>query len=208
MRRRQSAALTAALGLACVVLIVLGVLQRSGPKLDVVLSFNPSAPTSNVWVRFDASEASRPDGSDLSSLWDFGDGTQETGGTVYHRFALAGTYFVQLTAMDKRGASKTAVKHLTVESPDYDTPIAVFTYLPSTAVEGEIVRFQALSICRPECTIIEYAWDFGDGTSRLGAAQRHAFAEAGTYVVRLTIADISGATDEAVREVTVHAAEN
>lgn len=101
MRRRQSAALAAALGLACVVLIVLSVLQRSGPKLDVGISFNPSALTSNVWVRFDASEASRPDGLDLSFYWDFGDGTQEMGGTVYHRFTLAGTYFVQLTAMDR-----------------------------------------------------------------------------------------------------------
>lgn len=100
------------------------------------------------------------------------------------------------------------MKHLTVESPDYDTPIAGFTYLPSTAVGGKIVSFQAFSFCRPECTIIEYASEFGAGANRLGAVQWHAFERAGTYAVRLTVTDISGATDVTLQEVIIGSAED
>ena len=208
MKKRQSTILAASLGFVCIVLIGLGVLQPSDPKMNLAISFNPAAPTSDVWVRLDADDPLKPDGADPSYYWDLGDGTEETGGTVYHRFAVAGTYSIRLTTTDKRGDSKTIVRHITVESPDYNVPIAEFTYHPSSPVEGEIISFQALAICRPECTVIEYTWDFGDGRSYLGAAQRYSFTEAGTYAVRLVMTDITGGEGEAIREVTILAANN
>lgn len=52
-------------------------------------------------------------------------------------------------------------------------------------------------------TITSYAWDFGDGATSTEPDPTHAFAEAGSYDVRLTVGDDAGDTDEVVRRVTV-----
>ncbi|MGY4706460.1 PKD domain-containing protein [Candidatus Bipolaricaulota sp. J31] len=43
--------------------------------------------------------------------------------------------------------------------------------------------------------IVEYRWDFGDGTTDTGAVVQHAYASPGTYTVRLTVRDRYGRTD-------------
>ncbi|MFT3970682.1 MAG: PKD domain-containing protein [Micropruina sp.] len=57
----------------------------------------------------------------------------------------------------------------------------------------------------PDGSITEYAWDFGDGATDTGADATHTYAADGSYVVKLTVTDNSGAKDSATREVTVAA---
>jgi 3-phytase len=52
-------------------------------------------------------------------------------------------------------------------------------------------------------TIVDHAWDFGDGSSESGPEVTHAYGAAGTYTVTLTVTDDDGATDEASQVVTV-----
>ena len=52
-------------------------------------------------------------------------------------------------------------------------------------------------------TVASYAWDFGDGGTATGAKATHAYARAGTYPVRLTVTDDSGATAVKTADVTV-----
>lgn len=47
------------------------------------------------------------------------------------------------------------------------------------------------------------AADFGDGTTSSGATASHAYGAAGTYIVKLTVTDNEGATDEKSKSVTV-----
>jgi PKD repeat protein len=52
-------------------------------------------------------------------------------------------------------------------------------------------------------TISEYAWEFGDGSSALGAAPTHAYSQPGTYTAKLTITDDAGRTATDTLTVTI-----
>ncbi len=48
-----------------------------------------------------------------------------------------------------------------------------------------------------------YKWDFGDGESAKEASPKHEYASAGTYTVKLTVANADGATANKEKSVTV-----
>jgi hypothetical protein len=56
-------------------------------------------------VTFDATSSSDIDGTIVSYLWDFGDGSTGSGTTASHSYANAGTYTVRLTVTDNQGAT-------------------------------------------------------------------------------------------------------
>lgn len=56
--------------------------------------------------------------------------------------------------------------------------------------------------------ITEFEWDFGDGTRGTGASGSHVYATSGTWEVRLTVTDDSGAVDTATRNLSVTAPED
>ena len=49
----------------------------------------------------------------------------------------------------------------------------------------------------------DYHWDFGDGTTSIGASVVHAYATGGTYPVRLSVTDRGGNQSSITQEVTV-----
>ena len=51
--------------------------------------------------------------------------------------------------------------------------------------------------------IVSYAWDFGDGTTSVGAMAAHTFQALGTHTVTLTVTDNSGLIAQIVRPVVV-----
>jgi photosystem II stability/assembly factor-like uncharacterized protein len=55
----------------------------------------------------------------------------------------------------------------------------------------------------PDGTVVEWAWDFGDGTGSSEQHPTHLFAVADTYIVRLTVTDDDGDTGEAVHFIAV-----
>jgi len=81
------------------------------------------------------------------------------------------------------------------------SPEASFTATPATGDAPLDVRFDAMASRDPDGTIVSYAWDMGDGTMKTGENPRHTFMTAGSYNVRLTVADDGGATDVASRMV-------
>jgi len=84
-------------------------------------------------------------------------------------------------------------------------PVASFTWTPREPYAAQVVIFDAsISSDSDRCDeIIEYLWDFGDGTKASGVIVRHTYADDGTYSVRLTVKDKFGKEDTLAKQITV-----
>jgi PKD repeat protein len=76
-------------------------------------------------------------------------------------------------------------------------PTAVATVDVNTGNPGLICTFDASESNDPDGEIVEYRWDFGDGTTETSdqTTITHTFTSIGTYNVLLTVEDNEGATD-------------
>jgi len=169
-------------------------------------TFSPSSPTPGVWVQFDGSGSTDPDGSIVSYAWQFGDGATGTGASAYHRFSSAGSYTVRLTVTDDDGASDTTTRTIAVGAPANQPPTASFTVSPSSPAPGVWVQCDGSGSSDPDGSIVSYAWQFGDGATGTGSTAQHAYGAVGTYTVRLTVTDDRGASDTATRQLSVQTA--
>jgi hypothetical protein len=69
--------------------------------------------------------------------------------------------------------------------------------------DGRSCSFDGSASIDGEGPIVSYEWDFGDGDAGGGAVAAHEFAEAGTYVVTLSVVDDEGARTTTQVDVTV-----
>lgn len=103
--------------------------------------------------------------------------------------------------------SQTQRTVIALVGPRIVTPVAAFSFSPSTPGEQDLVAFNAATStvdgqpCAAACT---FAWDFGDGDSAQGPFATHRFAR-GTYLVRLTVTSASGGVATTSQTVTVGA---
>jgi PKD repeat protein len=88
-------------------------------------------------------------------------------------------------------------------------PFAAFTFTPTTPAAFTNVRFDgSTSTAGLGAVITSYSWDFGDGTTGTGVTPTHQFSAVGNYLVRLTVTDSNGRTNQsAAQTVTVTAGE-
>jgi PKD repeat protein len=73
-------------------------------------------------------------------------------------------------------------------------PIASFTENATIVFTYDVIHFDASDSYDPDGTIIDYFWDFGDGTNATGITVDHSYANNGTYIVTLTVTDDKGMT--------------
>jgi PKD repeat protein len=171
--------------------------------------FSPTSPREDDDVFFDASGSSDSDGSITSYAWSFGDGRTDTssGPTMRHHYDLAGAYSVTLTVTDDRGQTATSAPQ-TVTIASVTSPTAAFTMSPTSPVRGvDVVNFNAsLSKPAPGRTIVNYSFDFGDGsplTSSAGPTAQHLYGSEGAYVVVLKVTDDTGRVGAVSQNLTV-----
>ena len=150
-------------------------------------------------ITFGSEGTSDPDGRPLWYCWDLGDGMVAFGATVVHAYADSGVYTVTLTVTDDDGAEGTAT--VTVKALNRPPVVAA---LPDVAtVTGALVRLDGRGATDPDGSVVEWRWDFGDGTTGLGPLGSHAYGRTGTYNVTLTVVDDDGATASTFAHVTV-----
>jgi PKD repeat protein len=99
-----------------------------------------------------------------------------------------GSYPVVLTVTDRYGGTGTASTTLDI----YDNrPVARFIAAPNPAGCSQSIFFDGResSAGRPDRSIVDYSWDFGDTTSGNGSIVSHAYSAFGHYSVVLTVTD-------------------
>lgn len=168
--------------------------------ISASVTSTPAEPLSSETVTFDASDSYSLFGSVDRYSWTFGDGTTDRGRRVTHSFDTPGTYDVEIEIEDTEGNRDTVHDRITVEDR---SPNAVFVSSHGTVEAGQQVRFNGSGSFDQEGSITSYEWDFGDGTVRNGATQRHSYASAGDYDVTLAVADSSGTTATVTRTISV-----
>jgi hypothetical protein len=82
-------------------------------------------------------------------------------------------------------------------------PTAVLTIAPTSPTTGESVTFDASKSSDTDGTIAFYAWTFGDGATAAGKTVSHAYSQAGSYPITLTVTDDRGASRSATQAIRV-----
>ncbi|TKZ19199.1 PKD domain-containing protein [Shimia litoralis] len=165
----------------------------------------PRALATGEAFQLDGSLSTDPDGTILYHFWDFGDGNIGEGPVATYAWNTPGRYDVTLTVVDNSDTSS--------GSQSVRQQVIVNAAPTAHAGEDQFVTasdlwFDAGASTDQDGRIIQYEWDFGDGTTGTGAKVRHAYARPGTYDIALTVQDDSGAPrnrDRDVAQVTVNA---
>ncbi len=163
-------------------------------------------------IAFDASASTiTPDDgkTTINYSWDWdGDGTyDETVDTAIakHTFSETGIYKVGLKVSafeDIEDTDIITVTIIAIEEPN-KVPLADAGG-PYTVTSGEELIFDGSESLDLDGEIIEYSWDFGDGSTGTGETPAHVYSGSGKYSAKLTVKDNTGeVSEEAVSEITV-----
>jgi hypothetical protein len=74
------------------------------------------------------------------------------------------------------------------------SPVASFSYSPTTPAPNEIIAFNASASYDPDGSIVNYAWNFGDGNVTIMGSPiiTHTYPMDGNYTVELAVTDNTG----------------
>lgn len=176
-------------------LIPPGVILPTNPSLVADFTASPEAPRVRDTVTFDASPSTNGGvacGSRCTYQWSFGDGTTANGIVAAHQYRTVGTFPVTLTVTDARGAQDSTTRPVSVGAAA--PPEVAFTFSPTEPEAGDTVFFNAsTSTAADGRVLVDYFWDFGDGTTASGVSVSKTYAVAGSYVVTLKVTDDAGA---------------
>ncbi|MCF8386382.1 MAG: PKD domain-containing protein, partial [Bacteroidales bacterium] len=132
----------------------------------------------------------------VSWYWDFDDGTNGSGQNINHNYPLSGQYLVSLMVTNNAGCHDTSTSMISV----FPNPTGDFTINPNdTSCVGEIMNFDATG----SVDIIQWNWDFDDGSSATGQNVNHSFDDAGTYYVELVVSNDDGCSDTIIHSVEI-----
>lgn len=155
----------------------------SAPSVTATVNRTAAAP--GIAVSFSATGTG---GSSVYTYaWSFGDGSSGSGGTSTHAYATPGAYTATVTLRDSYGGTATdsvgvTVAYLVVTAAGSST----------SAMTGYSITFTA-SATGGAGGPYTYAWEFRDGSTGTGASVTHIYGQAGTFTVRVTATDASGA---------------
>jgi PKD repeat protein len=175
--------------------------QGANPTASFVMS--PASPVLNQQVNFNASASTATAGRVIRSYsWDFGDGTpHKSGVTTSHAFTTPGTYTIVLVVKDDANHIGTTTQTVTVSNGN---PTAQITVSPPSGIVNQAISFiGSQSAPAPGRTIVNYAWNFGDGNTGSGATTSHPYGATGSYTVTLVVTDDQGKQGIATATVTI-----
>jgi gliding motility-associated-like protein len=140
-------------------------------------------------------------GSQLTYLWNFGDGNTSTQANPLHNYTGAGPFTVTLTATSNNGCMDDSVR---LVNTIFNRPTANFTVDSLESCMGGTSNFTDGSTAQGS-TVTQWFWSFGDGNTSTAQNPNHTYAAPGTYTVQLYINSAAGCrSDTMQRTITVY----
>jgi outer membrane protein OmpA-like peptidoglycan-associated protein len=120
----------------------------------------------------------------LEYVWKSG-GAKQSGPVVHTCFPGPGKYSVSLDIVEKK-TGKIFFHKLSynLELKDFEQP---FINSDDVSVKGDSIDFDGIRSFLPGYKILNYSWNFGDGTRGQGARIKHAFENKGKFMVNLEL---------------------
>ncbi len=133
--------------------------------------------------------------------WDLGDGTVvENQLNPTHTYTTPGSYIATLTVTDSDGGTDSDTLEIQVNNA---APEITEITGDTNTTEGAIANFNAAATSYGG-NDLTYTWDFRDGSDTAeGETVNHQFADNGTYIVTLTVANDTGETTQETLTVNV-----
>ena len=176
--------LTGTDALGCSDIFETEVLVQPLPQPDFQVSDTVGCAPSSIQF----SDHSSPD--IVAWLWNFGDGMTSTLQSPAHTYENNGHYSISLKVWDQYGCSNTIWKSGLVK---LDLPLPNIQVQDRITCPGTEVSF--VDHTHSDLPIVNWHWDFGDGTTSDQANPSHQYEFSGTYDVRLIVTDSYGCTD-------------
>lgn len=129
--------------------------------------------------------------------WDFGDGTTSILENPVHLYTDTGTYYVTLIVNPGFVCADTAIGIIAL----YNTLTAQYDY--TAGCSGTPVVFTDLSTTTEAGEIIEWEWNFADGSTSTEVSPEHEYVDGGTYSVILTVTTDKGCVSSITYDVLV-----
>lgn len=136
-------------------------------------------------VELDATESLDTLAAPMTYLWDFKDGTVKDGLRVLHCYKSPGEHKVVLSIRDKatgyvRQADTTLSVYVSEAPVKFNLRTRhVHQYLPENFEVPEPTFYGS--------SVVEYIWDFGDGTMGIGRKLKHSYSKLGDFKVQLGV---------------------
>jgi parallel beta-helix repeat protein len=143
---------------------------------DLIYFYDDSTPSSGASIN--------------SWNWSFGDGNYSGRQNTSHQYADDGTYNVTLLINDTNGLNDSKTVSLNVKNKN---PYAFFSADITLTYTGDAVTFNSSTSYDNDGTIVNWTWNFGDGTTSYLENPTHTYNNNGFYTVKLIIKDDDGA---------------
>ena len=141
-------------------------------------------------VAFDGGGSHDPDGGITAYDWSFGDGGTASGQSVRHAYARPGQYEVALSVRDDSGAPLNVARDTTIITVNA-APIAD-AGPDLIAAPGQEVVLDGSGSVDPDGSVVDWLWQFADGSEAHGPRVAKTFDTAGLQRVTLTVRDDTG----------------
>jgi PKD repeat protein len=162
-------------------------------------TYSPDRPTDLDTITFNDTSV-EIDGNIVSYKWEFGDGNTSRKQNETHRYVDNGNYTVTLTIKDDNGATDKKSQNITVRNVK---PTASFVYTPKSPVKINTTLNFTDNSTDPDGNIVNWTWNFDDGTMAYGNRTNHTYLKGGDYNVVLTVTDNDGDKDTYTAMITV-----
>lgn len=159
---------------------------------------NFSAACVATHCEFNGAASTDSDGEIVAWSWILNDGTYDSGQSITHDYAEAGSYTISLTVEDDLGGTDVKLKTINLSEPN-EKPTAEFSF---SCTELNCI-FDGSPSSDSDGEVLNWNWTLGDGSTASGQQVNHAFTANGNYSVTLSVSDDKGATSGRTRTINV-----